>query len=288
MQEVVTSSSPVYNLVERGSFMPLPEVTQVRYARAPLRLVVCQVRFPNLLRISDPIFVAGFQEVIAGDYPELKREQQMNIQVSATGTADTSQVMLYRFSDPGECWSLLLGENSLTLETRTYSSVEELLNRFEQVMNAARETLGVERRHRLGLRYVNEFRRPGKDTLADWREDFRSEFLGFAASIFDEPVGYALQQVQVQRPDGHFVVRHGLLRGTMVPPLPSSSSTDPEFQGPFYLIDLDYSDARSVPLDVMACREQLRAYNDFTYRFFRWTLTERHHVALEPQDVRSE
>ena len=49
--------------------MSLPEFGQVRYGKSPLRLVVCQVRFPSLLRISDPAYVAGFQEAIAREYP---------------------------------------------------------------------------------------------------------------------------------------------------------------------------------------------------------------------------
>jgi uncharacterized protein (TIGR04255 family) len=268
--------------------MPLPEFTQVRYARAPLRLVVCQVHFPGLLRIAEPTFVANFQEVIVTDYPELQREQQINIQLSASGAAETSQAMLYRFSDRERIWSVILGEGSLTLEARAYFGVEDLLARFEQVMNAARETLGIQTRNRLGLRYVNEFRHPERTLLADWQEEFRPEFLGFAASVFDDPVGYTLQQIQVQRPDGQFAVRHGVLRGTTVPPFPSSPMMDPASQGAFYLLDLDYSDPRSMALDIAASRQQLRAYNDFSYRFFRWTLTERHHVALEPRDVRSE
>jgi uncharacterized protein (TIGR04255 family) len=268
--------------------MPLPEFDQVRYATPPLKQVVCQLRFPGLLRIADPTFVADFQEAIAGDYPEFRREQQMGFQVSTQGMAEASHVMLYRFSDPEGAWSILLEESSVTLESRIYSTKEELLNRFERVATAAQETLGIETRHRLGIRYVNEFRRPGKTALADWRDEFRPEFLGFAASLFEEPVSYALQQVQVARPDGQFVIRHGLLRGTTVPLLPSSATTETERQGPFYLLDLDYSDAHPAPLDIAASKQKLRAYNDFIYRFFRWTLSERHHVALEPQDVRSE
>lgn len=266
--------------------MPLPEYSQVQYARAPLKLVVCQLRFPSQLRISDPTFVADFQDAIASDYPELRREQQSLFQVSSGGLPEASHVMMYRFLDGQGAWSVLLGEGSLTLESRAYSSIEDLLRRFERVVTAARDTLGIGLRQRLGLRYLNEFRHPGKTELTHWRDDFRPEFLGFAASLFEEPVGYALQQVQVTRPDGRFVVRHGAMRGTTVPSLPSTQ--EPEAQDAFYLLDLDYSDSRPVPLDVAASQEQLRAYNAFIYRFFRWTLSERHHVALEPHDAGSE
>ena len=267
--------------------MTLPEYTQVRYARPPLKLVVCQMRFPSLLRISDPLFVADFQEAIDSEYPELQREQQSLFQMSSSGLPEASHVMMYRFLDGKGAWSVLLGESSLTLESRVYSSIDDLLRRFERVATAARDTLGVSLRQRLGLRYLNEFRHPEKTALMHWRDDFRAEFLGFAASLFKEPVGHTLQQVQVLCPDGNFVVRHGVMRGTTVPPL-SASTNESEGQDTFYLLDLDYSDSRQAPLDIAASQEQLRAYNAFIYRFFRWTLSERHHVALEPQDAHRE
>ena len=265
--------------------MLLPEFRQVRYGKSPLRLVICQVRFPSLLRISDAAHVADFQGAIAREYPHLRREKQMALQLSAAGLSPTADELLYRFMDSTGAWSVVLGEGSLTLEARAYSGVEELLRRFELVTGAAREALGIEERQRLGLRYVNEFRDEQASTLADWREYFRAEFLGYAADLFQEPVTYAMHQLRVSRADGVFSVRHGLTRGTVVPsfPLGAEVPANPP-QGPFYLLDLDYSDARPLPLDVKASREQLVAYNAFIYRFFRWTLTEHHHAALEPLD----
>jgi len=269
--------------------MPLPEFSQVRYSKSPLRLVICQVRFPSLLRISDAAFVAPFQEAIAHEYPHLRREKQMALQLSAAGMSPTTEELLYRFMDPAEAWSVVLGEGSLTLEARAYSHVEDLLRRFEHVANAARDTLGIEERQRLGLRYVNEFRNEGASTLADWREYFRPEFLGYPADLFhQEAVTYATHQIRVDRADGVFTVRHGLMRGTVVPPFPGSTKGLEKLpQGPFYLLDLDYSDTRPGALDVTASREQLVAYNASIYHFFRWTLTEHHHAALEPLDARS-
>ncbi len=196
--------------------------------------------------------------------------------------------LLYRFTDPAEAWSVVLGVDSLTLEARAYSNVEDLLRRFEHVASAARDTLGIEERQRLGLRYVNEFRNEGASTLADWRAYFHPEFLGYAADLFQDLVTYDGHQIRVTQSDGAFTVRHGLMRGTVVPPIPGSAKTPENLpQGPFYLLDLDYSDERPGALNVKASRAQLVAYNAFIYRFFRWTLTEQHHTDLEPLDARS-
>jgi uncharacterized protein (TIGR04255 family) len=259
--------------------MLLPEYEPVRYRQPPLRLVISQVQFPILLRFLEPGFVAGFQEALAGNYPQVDREQQMTFQLSPEGMGPGPTETLFRFSDRSSGWSVILGEGSLTLEARAYSDGKELLKRFEQMTVTARETLGVRQRARLGLRYVNEFRLPGVTTLAAWKDYFKPEFLGFAGALFGESVTRMAQDVQVARPDGRLAIRHGLLQGTpVVPPRP----TEPMSTAPFYLLDLDYSDEREVELDVPATVNQLREFHVFIYRFFRWTLSERLHSTLEP------
>lgn len=259
--------------------MLLPEYQAVRYARSPLKLVIGQVQFPILLRFLEPGFVANFQDAMAGIYPHVSREQQMSFQLSPEGMGPGPTATLYRFSDRSSGWSVTLGEGSLTLEARAYSDVHELLKRFEQMTLAARETLGVRRRTRLGLRYVNEFRQPEATTLAAWKDYFRPEFLGFAGALFGESVTRMAQDVQVTRPDGRLAIRHGLLQGTtVVPPGPTEGLS----MDPFYLLDLDYSDECEVELDVPATLKQLHGFSFFIYRFFRWTLTERLHTLLEP------
>ncbi len=261
--------------------MPLPEYPRVRFAKSPLKLVIAQVRSSLLLRFRDAQSIANFQESLADVYPDVDREEQPSFRLTATAVTPKTNETLYRFSERTGDWSIVLGEDSLTLETRRYSSIDDLLARFERVMTAAQEHLGLRERHRLGLRYINEFRSPQTGSMAHWREQFKPEFLGFAASLFDEPVSHMVQEVQVNRPDGRFVVRHGLLGGNPLLPTTVGSTA----QEPFYLLDLDYSDARPSPLDLAGSAAQLKAYNRFCYHFFRWTLSKRLEDALEPHDV---
>jgi uncharacterized protein (TIGR04255 family) len=66
--------------------------------------------------------------------------------------------------------------------------------------------------------------------------------------------------------------------GTTVEPLPQEEP----MEGRFYLIDLDYYDTNECELDIDGTVEQMRAYNDVLYRFFRWTLSDRLVAKLEP------
>jgi uncharacterized protein (TIGR04255 family) len=259
--------------------MSLPDYPQVRFSRSPLKQVVAQIRFPALLRLGEISSVASFQDRIRGSYPEFQREQRAAFQVPVEQPSSLLTEAYYRFSDREGRWSVRLTEASLTLETKSYLTADDLAARFQQVLGAAQETLGLDERQRLGLRYLNELRVPEVTTLAHWSQWLRPEFVGFSAPLFDEPVEHTAQEVRVRRADGVFTVRHGLLKGSSLLP---GKTGEPLAAEPFYLLDLDYWDARRVPLDVKATLEQLQSFSRFIYRFFRWTLSDSLYSALEP------
>ena len=156
--------------------------------------------------------------------------------------------------------------------------MHDFLDRFRHLLETAQEQLEVTDRLRLGLRYINEVRYPGAENLAEWRTLLNPEFVGFdAANLLDGRINHVMQETQVQRSDGVLAVRHGLLNGTIVPPLPQEQPAD----GRFYLIDLDYYDTTEYDLDIPATIKQMQDYNDVIYRFFRWTLSKKLYDYLE-------
>jgi len=261
----------------------LPEAERVLFKNTPLRLVLGQIRFPLLLRFQDGAFLAPFQSALEGEYPLVRRERQPSLLVSPEGEVRSGLEALLRFSSRDSQWSVVLGESALTLEVRGYSSIDKFSSRFERVLLAAENHLGIKERSRLGLRYINEIRRDGATTLSDWSKLLNRELLGIAGTdLLDGPVAHMVQEFQVTRSDGLLAVRHGLLQGTIVvDPLATTSAPT----GPFYLLDLDYYDGRQQTLNVKETTETFREYNDVMYRFFRWCLTETLFTAMEPQHV---
>lgn len=180
--------------------MKLPEYEWVRFANSPLKLVVGQVRFPTLLRFEQNSFVASFQEAVRDDYPKVARESTVTLQISPAGVDRNSNGFLWRLSSRDNFWSVVLGESSLTLESRRYSSMQDFLERFGRVLEAAKDSLEISDRLRLGLRYINEFRYPSASDIADWRELelLNSEFLGFeASSLLDGHINHVFHDVQI-------------------------------------------------------------------------------------------
>jgi uncharacterized protein (TIGR04255 family) len=259
--------------------MKLPQYERVRLRKAPLRLVIGQMRFTIMPRFEQKAFIAGFQEAIRAHYPKVSREASVTYQLSPLGINPSQGETLWRFSSRDNQWAIVVGEAAITLESRAYSTMSDFLDRFAQILQVAKKTLDVTDRLRLGLRYINEIRYPHAENFAQWRALFNSEFTGFdAANLLDGQVDHTLQEIQVNRPDGVLAIRHGLLSGAIVAPLPQEQPGS----GQFYLLDLDYYDMTECDLDISATVKQMQDYNDLMYRFFRWTLSEILFDYLEP------
>ena len=259
--------------------MKLPEYEWVRLRKAPLRLVIGQIRFTIMPRFEQKAFIAGFQEAIRAQYPKVSREASVTYQLSPVGINPGPGETLWKFSSRDNRWAIVVGESAITLESRAYSTMSDFLDRFAQILLVANKTLDVTDRLRLGLRYINEIRYPHAENFAQWRALFNPEFAGFdATGLLEGKVDHTLQEIQVNRPDGVLAIRHGLLSGAIVAPLPQEQPP----AGQFYLLDLDYYEMTECDLDISAPVKQLQDYNDLMYRFFRWTLSEMLFDYLEP------
>jgi uncharacterized protein (TIGR04255 family) len=265
--------------------MKLPKYEWVQFRKAPLRLVIGQVRFTIIPRFEQKAFIAGFQEAVRKQYPKVSREASVTYQLLPVGIHPSPGEILWRFSSRDKNWAIVVGESAITLETRAYSSMSDYLDRFSYILKAAHETLEVTDRLRLGLRYINEIRDPHAENFAQWRTLLNPEFVSFdASSLLDGQTDHTLQEIQVNRPDGILAIRHGLLNGFVVAPLPQEQPVS----GQYYLIDLDYYDMTECDLDIPATIKQMQDYNDIMYRFFRWTLSKKLYDHLEPiHDQRS-
>lgn len=249
--------------------MPMPDYDQVVFAKPPLRVVLAQIRFPTLFRFQERPFLAPFHDAIREAYPRVELERQVGVKVSPQG-AESATESVWRFTDSGGTWSILLGEDALTLECRKYESFQPFLERLRVTLTAAAQQLGIAQRVRVGLRFVNELRAEGAKDLATWGGLLNPSFVGFGSS--DDGIGgtveHAYQELQFKREDGILVVRHGLLQGTTVAP----PGSQPPPGGPFYLLDLDYFDPSVVSLDIQSTCDQLENFHGAMYRFFRWSM----------------
>lgn len=242
---------------------------------AQLELSVAELKFPPIPRFGDQAFLTDIREALSGDYPLFETAPVLNLVLSPEGIRQTTGGSMLRFSTIDRRWIIGLSEASVTLETRQYTSIDEFSDRYAELLNQVRIHAKIQHQLRFGLRYVNEFRHPGWDTYVDWRSALNPQMLGLAAQ---DQLGGAVEQtfteVRTRRPDGVMLVRHGFLRGSTVLPVPGPTQTPASApkSGPFYLLDLDYSDETPSKFDARQQIERLRRYNYALYQIFRWAI----------------
>src|SRR5260221_11257347 len=121
-----------------GGTMKILDYEWVQFAKSPLKLVIGQVRFTTLLRFEQRSFIAAFQQAIRDEYPKISREPTVTLQILPTGISQSPGESQWRLSSRDSLWSVVLGESSLTLESRKYSSMKDFKKPFGQILNAAK------------------------------------------------------------------------------------------------------------------------------------------------------
>lgn len=140
--------------------MPFPHYPRVVFKHNPLDQVICQLRFPPILKIdAEP--PALFQESIRTAFPLYERriEPVVGLPVDANqifqGIPSVNSQVIHDFSSEDGNRTLALASNFIALTTRKYEQWEDFERDFEQPFDAL---IGIYKPaffQRIGLRYVN-------------------------------------------------------------------------------------------------------------------------------------
>jgi uncharacterized protein (TIGR04255 family) len=246
----------------------------VRFAAPPVALVICQIRFEPILRISDPAFIAPLQEAVREDFPTVSQAGGIELAFGPEGLkADAATSTAWSFSSEDGDWQLIVEHGALTLQSRRHESYELLRDRFLSILSTFVELMDPGSRLRLALRYVNRIEFEDAVSVAKWRELVRPEVLGLAATdelAGDDTIKHAFGQVRFAADESQMIVRYGFME--------EGTTTHPEVEpsgGPYFLLDLDHFDIRRLPtIDMEAIRGQLDGFHEDIHGVFRWTITE--------------
>jgi uncharacterized protein (TIGR04255 family) len=255
----------------------LPEVDRLLFERAPLVLTVAQVRYPASVRFGEQASLADLQESLVEEYPIASKEQQISLAVNVGGIEQTEGTnLLWRFSTPDRKWSVIVGQDAVTLEVRSYVKIEHFCEKLSRILGAIKKHIRPTYQLRQGLRYINEFRYENADTMETWKDLLNADLLGLSG-LYAKNINHSYHDIRAQFDNEALVIRHGLLRGSAVPPLGTSPGNDP-----YYLLDMDYFDETPMPWDSGKVIDKMREWNDIMYRLFRWSMSERLSEALGP------
>ncbi|MDE2791599.1 MAG: TIGR04255 family protein [Paracoccaceae bacterium] len=248
---------------------------EVSLPRAPLARVLAQARFPTILAIRDPDRVADFQDAVRESYPNLNRDQVHSIRLVSGEAPDIRPDLIWRFTDreTGPGWRVSLGVDFVALETSSYGSRSDFLDRLLTVLSAVEESFRPASASRLGLRYIDRLTGEAVDRLA---ELVHAEVLGIiqAAETLDPSlrasVIHQLTEVQFMSPAGTQIQgRWGQL--------PANATYEPNalepIEEPSWVLDLDMFTTESRPFASEELLTTTTGFAECLYWLFRQMVT---------------
>ena len=138
------------------------------FKRRQLLEVICQLRFPDILKIesTDP---AEFQDRIRGEYPQYqKKVEQLPPQIVNGKPVPQGTVNNYQFISEDSQWKVSLTKGFVALSTHGYLRWEEFAKRLDRVLAALIQLYQPAYFTRVGLRYINAIDRAALPPLANY------------------------------------------------------------------------------------------------------------------------
>src|SRR5579862_1199021 len=139
--------------------MTFPDSPRVIYKQNPLVEVICQLKFPPILKIeSDP--PAAFQEKIRKEYPMMLESSSDQPPLPPAISRALSQAVpgffqgrTYTFQSEDERWKVVITREFLALSTAHYTRWEEFRSKLQVALEALVGTYDPSFFVRVGLRY---------------------------------------------------------------------------------------------------------------------------------------
>jgi uncharacterized protein (TIGR04255 family) len=255
--------------------MTFPDSPRVIYRQNPLVEVICQLKFPPLLKIeSEP--PAAFQERIRKEYPmmvEGSPDQPIlpPAIAKALGQAVPGffQGRTYSFQSEDALWKVVITREFLALSTTRYSRWEEFRSKLQIAVDALVASYEPSFFVRVGLRYRDVIRKSmsGLERL-EWSKLLQSHILGeLSHPKLSKAVQHSAHDVLISLGNsaGQVRVLHGLIK-------------EGQTQDFSYSIDSDFFyEGRTELKDAF---RYLDSFNREAGKLFRWCITPLLHKRL--------
>jgi uncharacterized protein (TIGR04255 family) len=254
--------------------MPFPDAKRVIYEKNPLEGVICQLRFPPILKI-DTESPSTFQEKIRAEYPFYTTRPAfllppgMPAELAAQIAAGQS---MHEFKSRDERWTVALNREFITLNCRSYDRWENFKEHLHVPFDALQAVYAPAFLTRIGLRYRDVIRRSVLDLQnVGWAELLSNWVAGpLAAPGIASDVEHSAQEAVLRLSDGvsRLRVQHGL-------------ALDGASQEQCYVIDADFFLEQQTECSHVV--EHLNFLNRQSRLFFRSSICEPLHLAMRPR-----
>ena len=254
--------------------MPLnfPSHLDVRLGKSPLAEVVCQVRFPPVLRITTRT-PAEFQDLVRYRFPFHEMEQGLRVRLLTLGADQTADAetttRLHRFRTTDESTAITLGTDAYAVSTTNYTFWEDFARDLAIAHEAAMAAYQMPFYTRIGLRYVNALTPASTDlgTLPELATLLQPALTAlFETDAWTLPLD-SISQMLLDDGPGKLVFR-------------VAARSDIGDGSPLVLLDLDYFEEGELPVTDLL--ERCKRYHDVIYDAFRWAISDKALTAFQP------
>ena len=252
--------------------MPLDfgEHDDVVFERAPLSLVLCQIRFSPILQLLTPAGVAGFQTGLRADYPNfLGPTRNAHVRMGPEEIDVKASPPVWKLADASHSWIVGVAQDFVSLETSKYTDMGEFLERLGTVVKVTKATLRPSDSVRIGMRKVNEINLPIAGHPESLVGVVKREMLGPLA-VPGFPVSGAAGQLELVDDDSQLVIRHGLA---------VRQDAKPER----YILDCDFFTERPYRIDRNEVLQLVGQFSRGITDFFHWAIEPGYKDGLGPR-----
>jgi len=255
--------------------MPFPMHPRVVYDRNTLVEVVCQVRFPTILKIEAEPPVA-FQEAIRAKYPFFNEKDVIQFSINANDPAQQAQQKgrVLEFISSDQKSKIYFSKNFISYLTNSYVRWEDFRAEAHSCISKFLSIYGVSNFTRIGLMYRNVIGSEHVGTLSpNWGDLLNPAISGiYASSEIDEAVVSSMR--------GTF--SSALSEGGFVNAFYGSEE---ESNSKKFAVDADFFSEENVTGGVDDVFRRLDVFNRKSGSFFRWCISKQLHDRLGPKPV---
>lgn len=247
-----------------------PQKQEIQLKKSPLNEVVCQVKFPPILRIANELPIE-FQDAIRTRFPGLEIERGVLVKLPSINGADIPHFepspKIFRFSTSDGKASVALTTDFFALSTKGYSHWSDFLSDLSLVEKTVRDIFQPAYGIRIGLRFINKFTKENTDckTTQELLTLFRNELICLIQTDAWEELDEMFSQLIVRDNHSKLAIRRGF--GT-------------EQKEPFFLLDFDYFEEGQIGLDNLVPR--MERYHSCIYDAFRWCIKDESLARFQP------
>ena len=263
--------------------MPFPDAKRVIYEKNPLDKVICQLRFPPILKIDTKV-PDEFQDRIRDSFPEFSEKAVIKLPIFKSAQKDTPAELLqsitptgnknYEFSSEDKVWTINLTRTFIALSTKEYKRREDFRAHLDAPLQAFIEIYRPSIFSRVGLRYIDIIRRSelNLDNIP-WDELIEPRALWLlGSSEVNKNIRSFQAQCEIELEDENSIAR-------VITGLVDGQEPDEEC----FMIDTDfYTTKKTAIIDV---DDKLEFFHTQGSRLIQWLIAKRLRKAMGPVEL---